>query len=415
MVGVAGTLAGIRDITVCVKTFGCTYNAGDSRKLIEVLKAQGCTIVDSPHPADAVVVNTCTVIAPTERKVLAYLAGVKAHRLYVTGCMPAVQLADIRSVCTPEVIEPEEIQSLYRQVGTVPPGSIGIVQIARGCRGHCSYCITRLARGPLKSVPPGHIVAQVRQLVESGAIEIQLTAQDAGAWGADLHTDLPNLLTAVAGIPGKFRVRVGMMNPAGVTGYLDRLVRAYQSEKIFTFIHIPLQSGSDPILSAMKRGYTTDDFFTIVDAFRAEFPDISIATDMIAGFPGETPGDFAASVRAIERLRPGKVNITRYSRRPSCGSGDLHDFPDFVKKTRSRHLNRISDCIYREVNASWLGRIVPVIVTEQIRNGSVISRTPCYQNVVIQAPLPPGLTGHALLREDHLHYFTGDMVDAPLR
>jgi threonylcarbamoyladenosine tRNA methylthiotransferase CDKAL1 len=415
MVDEAGTLAGIRDIAVCVKTFGCTYNAGDSRKLIEVLKSQGCTIVDSPHLAGAVVVNTCTVIAPTERKVLTYLAGVKAHRLYVTGCMPAVQMPDIRSVCAPEVIEPEEIQSLYRQVGTVPAGSVGIVQIAQGCMGRCSYCITRRARGRLRSVPLEHILTQVRQLVATGAVEIQLTAQDVGVWGADLHTDLPTLLNAVARIPGMFRVRVGMMNPSGVTGYLDRLVRAYRDEKIFTFMHLPLQSGSDHILTDMKRGYTTDEFFFIIDAFRAEFPDISIATDMIAGFPGETPDDFAASVRAIERLRPGKVNITRYSRRPSCGSGEMYDFPDFVKKNRSRYLNSVSDRMYRLVNASWIGRIVPVIVTEQIRNGSVISRTPCYRNVVIQATLPPGYSGHALLREDRLHYFIGELVDAPDR
>jgi threonylcarbamoyladenosine tRNA methylthiotransferase CDKAL1 len=415
MIGEMGTLAGIRDVTVCVKTFGCTYNAGDSRKLIEVLKSQGCTLVDSPHLAGAVVVNTCTVIAPTERKVLRYLAGVKPPRLYVTGCMPAVQMPDIRSVCSAEVIEPEEIQSLYRRVGTVPAGPVGIVQIAQGCRGRCSYCITRRARGGLKSVALHDILDQVRHLVAAGAVEIQLTAQDVGIWGADFHAELPALLHAVAGIPGTFRIRVGMMNPSGVTGYLDRLIRAYDNEKIFTFIHLPLQSGSDHILSSMKRGYTSDAFFTIVEAFRAAFPEINIATDMIVGFPGETPEDFAASVSAIKRIRPQKVNITRYSRRPSCGSLDPEDFPDFVKKTRSRYLNEVSDRIYRPVNASWTGRTVPVIVTEQLRNGSVISRTPCYRNVVIRADLPPGYRGHALLREDHLHYFIGELVDAPLR
>ena len=322
MISEVGTLAGIRDLPVYVKTFGCTYNAGDSRKLTEVLKTQGCTIVDSPHLTGAVVVNTCTVVAPTERKVLKYLAGVKASRLYVTGCMPLVQMPDIRSVCSPEVIEPEEIHALYRQVGMVPPGPVGIVQIAQGCRGRCSYCITRRARGRLKSIPLHDILDEVRHLVAAGAVEIQLTAQDVSVWGTDLNTDLSVLLTAIARIPGKFRVRVGMMNPAGVTGCLDRLVRTFDHEKIFTFIHLPLQSGSDHILFAMKREYTSDEFFTIVEVFRAEFPDISIATDMIVGFPGETPDDFAASVGAVERIRPQKVNITKYSRRPFCGSCD---------------------------------------------------------------------------------------------
>jgi threonylcarbamoyladenosine tRNA methylthiotransferase CDKAL1 len=340
---------------------------------------------------------------------------VKTHRLYVTGCMAAVQMPEIRSVCSPEVIAPGEIQTLYRKAGTVPAGPVGIVQIAQGCRGRCSYCITRRARGRLKSVPLNDILDQVRQLVATGSVEIQLTAQDVGAWGADHHTDLPTLLQAIARIPGMFRVRVGMINPSGVTGYLDRLVRAYNNEKIFSFVHLPLQSGSDPILSAMKRGYTVEEFFTIIEAFRAEFPDVSIATDMIAGFPGETPGDFAASVRAIERLRPRKVNITRYSRRPSCSSYALHDLPDFVKKTRSRGLNNVSNRMLRLENASWIGRVVPVIVTEQIRNGSVISRTPCYRNVVVQETLPPGYAGFAVLREDHLHYFIGEMTDMPAR
>jgi MiaB/RimO family radical SAM methylthiotransferase len=324
-------------------------------------------------------------------------------------------MPDIRSVCSPEFILPEEIHTLYRQVGTVPTGPVGIVQIAQGCRGRCSYCITRRARGELKSVPLHEIIDQVRRLVTAGAVEIQLTAQDAGVWGDDLHKELPALLHAIVGIPGTFRVRVGMMNPLGVTGYLDRLVRAFDHEKIFSFIHLPLQSGSDHILSAMRRGYTSDEFFTIVEAFRTEFPDISIATDIIVGFPGETQDDFAASVSAIERIRPQKVNITRYSRRPSCDSCISGDFPDFVKKTRSRYLNRVSDCIYRQVNASWIGRVVPVIVTEQLRNGSVISRTPCYRNIVIKADLLSGYEGYALLREDHLHYFIGSLVDAPLR
>ncbi|MDD1713165.1 MAG: 2-methylthioadenine synthetase, partial [Methanoregulaceae archaeon] len=175
MAGDVRTLACIRDTKVFVKTFGCTYNAGDSRKLIEVLKSQGCTIVDSLQTADAVVVNTCTVIAPTERKVLRYLAGVKTHRLYVTGCMAAVQMPEIRSVCSPEVIAPGEIQTLYRKAGTVPAGTVGIVQIAQGCRGRCSYCITCRARGRLKSVPLNDILDQVRQLVATGSVEIQLT------------------------------------------------------------------------------------------------------------------------------------------------------------------------------------------------------------------------------------------------
>lgn len=414
MIG-TGILQKIRDIQVFVKTFGCTYNIAESRKLIEVLKSQGCTLVDSPRNAGAVIVNTCTVIAPTERKVLKYLAGVKTSRLYVTGCMTRVQMPEILEICTTEIITAEEIDALYHQVETVPAGSVGIVQIAQGCRGRCTYCITRKAQGPLRSIPLNEILSQVRRYLSAGAVEIQLTAQDTGCWGADLHTDLPTLLNAVVKIPGTFRVRVGMMHPSGITRYLDRLVRAYQDNKIFSFIHLPLQSGSDKILSSMGRGYSRQDFFSEVNAFRAEIPEISIATDIIVGFPGETHDDFAASVSAIEHLRPQKVNITRYSRRPSCNSSSLYDYPDFVKKTRSRYLNQIADRIYQQENDRLIGQNIPIIVTEQLRNGSVVARTSSYLNVVIRADLPAGYQGRVILKEAHLHYFIGQLVDDPAR
>ena len=129
--------------------------------------------------------NTCTVVGPTERRMLRRLAGFRDRDLYVTGCMPKVQREAILAVCSPTIIPPETIQDLYRSVGTVAGGGIGIVQLAQGCAGNCTYCITRFARGSLKSFPTEEILAQVRAFVQAGTFEIQLTAQDVSAWGMD--------------------------------------------------------------------------------------------------------------------------------------------------------------------------------------------------------------------------------------
>ena len=206
----------LRGRSVYIETYGCRYNFGDTAKLVEILRHYGGTIVENPDEAEAIIVNTCTVVGPTERRMLRRLAGFRDHDLYVTGCMPSVQRDAILAVCSPTIIPPETIHDLYRSVGTVAGGGIGIVQLAQGCAGSCTYCITRFARGSLKSFPTEEILAQVRAFVQAGTYEIQLTAQDVSAWGMDIGQSLPELLVALDKIPGHHRIRVGMMNPATV-------------------------------------------------------------------------------------------------------------------------------------------------------------------------------------------------------
>ena len=394
---------------VHVMTFGCAYNMGDSRKLKEILKAQGCGIVDNPDEADCVVVNTCTVVGSTERRMLRVLSGLKEKDLYVTGCMPIVQNDEISRVCSPKIIRPEEIREKYRSVGTVEPSGVGILQVASGCLGSCTYCITRKARGPLKSVSESEILAEAKKLVDAGAREMQLTGQDVSAWGYDMGTNLSNLIPSLSGIPGKFFIRAGMMNPSTLLPIIKPLIQAYESPKMFGFIHLPVQSGSDEILKAMGRQYTAGDAVRIVDSFRARYPDLNLATDLIVGFPGETDSQFEETIDLVTRLKPNKVNITRYSKRPHTAMAGGPDTLDSVKKQRSRALLRHAETIYREINAPFIGEKTRILVTEKIKDGSVISRTPNYHNVVIQKDLPIGYEGHAEIFEDRKYYFLGSV------
>ncbi|MFY1643332.1 tRNA (N(6)-L-threonylcarbamoyladenosine(37)-C(2))-methylthiotransferase, partial [Methanoculleus bourgensis] len=331
------TIEDLRGKKVYIESYGCTYNHADARRLEAILEGLGCRLT-GPDEADAVIINTCTVIGATERKMLRRLAAFADRDLYVTGCMPLVQRELINSVCTAHVIHPDEIHERASGVGSPGAGAIGVVQVASGCVGRCSYCITRLARGRLKSAPPEEILDAVRGLVASGAFEIQLTGQDVAAWGLDRGESLPDLLQAITEIPGRFAVRLGMMHPAPVLRILDPLIDAYASEKMFRFLHLPVQSGSDAVLERMQRGYRAADVIRIVDAFRERYPNMMISSDFITGFPGETDEEFRQTLDLLRRAAFVKVNITRYSRRPGTPAAALKDLPERIRKDRSRAL-----------------------------------------------------------------------------
>ena len=407
---VTDALEKLRNRCVYIETYGCRYNFGDSVKLIEILKHQGSTIVGSADEADVVIINTCTVVGATERRMLRRLSQFRDYNLVVTGCMPAVQREAIFAVCTPEIIQSDVIRDAYRTINSVPGGGVAIVQVAQGCSGRCSYCLTRVARGPLKSCTVDEILAEITAHIKAGTPEIQITAQDVSSWGRDTGASLPALLNVVNSLPGQFMIRVGMMNPATVREILDYLVDAFASVHMFKFLHLPVQSGSDRILERMGRAYTVADFEEIVKAFRTRYPEITLVTDMIVGFCGETEQDFSASLALIDRLRPNKVNITRYSPRPFTPLSSEKDPPDWVKKDRSRSMNAHAEKIYSSVNKGYLEQNVPFVVTETVKQGSVMARSPNYVGIVINEELPVGFTGRVILKKDRKYFFLGQRV-----
>jgi threonylcarbamoyladenosine tRNA methylthiotransferase CDKAL1 len=195
-----------------------------------------------------------------------------------------------------------------------------------------------------------------------------------------------------------------MMNPATAGRIISRLAPAFAHEKIFGFVHLPVQSGSDAVLASMNRGYTAATFEEIVAAFRAEIPDVRVSTDIIAGFPTEGCREFDETLEMIGRVRPTKVNITRFSVREGTPAALYHDHPDWVKKERSRALTHLTERIYDEENLRWIGRRLPVLVTEQKKNGTVIARDATYQNIVIKEDIPLGTRLWVTVTGHHRHY-----------
>jgi threonylcarbamoyladenosine tRNA methylthiotransferase CDKAL1 len=387
---------------VFIKTFGCSSNRAETAALEGLLKNAGFEISHIPSSAEAVVVNTCTVRRDTELKVMKYISSVQEKRVVVTGCMAEVQPSLINSAFPgASIISPHNLPmvavALAKDGRTIamehslrPPdpapfgkGVRHLVAISRGCRGTCTYCIVRLARGSLTSVPSHKVVRSVAAAVELGAKEIFLSAQDSGVYGSDLRTDLPALLDAVSHLEGNFRVRLGMYGPSSIIPFLGRLVNSYRSNKIYKFAHIPVQSGSDSILGRMGRPYNASDFRHVVSSLRSSHPSLTLYTDIMVGFPGESEEDFARTCGLIEEVKPSKTHIARFSPRPHTPAYAMRQVLEGVKKKRSQALTDLARRIQLEENSKWVGRVVNAVVVDAFKRSGVIARTDEYKTVAL--------------------------------
>jgi len=388
-------------LRVFVKTFGCELNRADSEVIAELLNCNSIGITDSEGDADAVVVNTCTVREETESKVLQYISSVGNKRVVATGCMAAAQPGLLRSIY-PEIsiVTINNLHDLVRALrdrvvsvkkgGSYPApapfksGVVHTIPISRGCIGECSYCIARLARGGLSSTPPEVILSIVESATSSGALEIRLAAQDAGAYGLDIGHSLISLLRLVAALPYDFRIRVGMFKLSSVWAFFDELMDCYASKKIYKFVHMPLQSGSDHVLSLMHRGYTVGMYLEAVKRMRSRFPEITLATDIIVGYPGETEDDFKETCEVVEAITPDKIHISRFTPRPHTPASLLEQVPEPVKKARSRILARKKISIQASRNKKWIGREVEATILASRKGIGAIARTDEYKPVLLR-------------------------------
>lgn len=275
---------------------------------------------------------------------------------------------DVNKVCLPKIRSNE---------------LINIIQICEGCDGYCSYCCTRIARGNLKSYPVELVKQETERAVREGCVEVQLTAQDTAAYGKDSGTSLSELVNAVTSVQGKFKVRVGMMHPKSVKNDIDELIRAFKSDKVYKFIHIPLQSGNDQVLSDMNRGHSAQEFLDIISQFRREIPGISISTDIIVGYPTEDDEAFQDTLKVIEEIQPDFLHISKYHHRPGSNSSSLQEIEHQDMKKRSKDLNELKYAITLHNNEKLLGKVLPVLVTDTGRKGGFTGRTDSYKLVVV--------------------------------
>lgn len=398
-----------------VESYGCTMNQGEGRQLSSHLARLGHVEVSEAGDADLVILNTCTVIETTQNRMLRRLLHLdqEGKKILVTGCMAKVQPLMISESSPGALILPPEnyadftrlINDNFGSSVAVMRPDVGITEIlpvAQGCKGVCTYCITKLARGDLRSYPLDSLVAEFNDFLDQGAKEILLSAQDTACYGMDLGIDLPSLLRELLRRPGDYRIRIGMMNPDRVMPILSDLLEVMRDDRVYKFLHLPLQSASDRILSRMGRRYTYNDYRKIVDQARATFPEITIATDIINGFPGEEEEDHLMTMEALRDLQAETVNVTRFSPRPGTAAAR---FPNRLRsslsKDRSRETTELRFQVADACNALSMGKVFRVMATEKGKGRSTITRTDSYRPVIVQGEFSLGavmtvkVVGHA--------------------
>jgi len=400
-------------VRVYVESFGCSQNQGEGAGIARELVARGHELARDPAHADVGVLVTCGVIGPTEARMVRRWQALSARvpHMVVTGCLVPLRTELLRGpgrertmfvpireqAHLPELLDGWSSDASPRfpvvRSEPVPPVPVSEeVIIAQGCTSGCTYCFSRLARGRLSSVPVPVVLGQVRAAADRGAREVRLTALDTAAWGEDLPGPerLPELLRAVTREAGDVRIRVGMMSPQSLEPILDDYLAALAEGPAYRFLHLPVQSGSDRILDAMRRGYRADQFRRQVEAARHRIPDLHLATDVIVGFPGETEEEFQATERLLEEVGPETVNVTRFSPRPGTPAARLPPLPPRVAKRRSRSVAELRLRLSRARLERWIGTRSRARVIEHGPGSSSVGRLGNYLPIVLDQRLPLG-------------------------
>lgn len=394
--------------SIYLETYGCSLNIADGQTLLGLLQSKGFIITNNFNSADCVIINSCTVKNTTllnfKKRVRELLE--MGKRIVVTGCVPHVYsdeefLKHVSFIGTrnlniiADVVEKTIIGNTVHIINesderrlTYPKyqkdSVVEIIPIAQGCVGKCSYCQTKLARGNLKSYPVEDIVSAFCRSISNGAKEIWLTAQDTGAYGLDLGSNLIFLLKEILKINREFKLRLGMMNPQHVKRFLNELISIFNDDRVYQFLHIPVQSGSDKIIKDMERYYTTDDLFLIADNMREKFPKIAFSTDVIVGYPGETEEDFLATLEFLRRFQPSTINRSRYSPRHKTIAAEKPQIPSKIISERSVRLGRIVEEIVSGQNKKWIGWEGEVLIDEQKKEDSFLGRNFAYKPIVVK-------------------------------
>ncbi len=262
---------------------------------------------------------------------------------------------------------------------------VGITEIASGCLGECAYCIVKLARRDLKSRSIEEIVRETEDSLRGGCREIWITSQDCGCYGLDIGSNLAELMKGIVELEREFRIRIGMMNPTYIKKILKELIEIYRNPKIYKFIHIPVQSGSDKILKSMRRGYGTRDFRRIVKAFRNTFPSITLSTDIIVGFPEETERDFEKSLSLVREIKPDVINISKFFPRPRTPASRMQRIDNKTVKRRSKKMAELAEETGFERNKKLIGKEYHVLVNERgKKKDQFMGRNENYKPVVLK-------------------------------
>jgi tRNA-2-methylthio-N6-dimethylallyladenosine synthase len=437
----AGRKHGLRTY---IETYGCQMNVADSELVRGILGRAGMTFVDRPDDADVILLNTCAVREHAETRVIGRLGELTKFRhrnpdifMGVLGCMakhlrerifkaaPVVDLVagpdSYRDL--PELIARARSTSvvdvgfrkteLYEGLEPEPgDGITGWVTIMRGCDRFCTYCIVPYVRGREKSVSPDEVMKQVRFLAERGFCEVCLLGQTVNSYACG-DVDFADLLRMVAGVDGIERIRFTSPHPAEFTESVIEAIGT--TEKVCPHMHLPVQSGSDRMLEIMQRDYTSGEYLTLVEQLRSTRPDISLTTDIIAGFCTETEEDHRATIDLLKTIEFDAAFMFRYS--PREGTVAHRTLPDDVsdelKIERLQEIIELQESISARAYAAQVGKTATVLVEGPARKpeGNNYGRTPQFHGVVFPGSFPANTFVDVEITDSTPHTLRGKALD----
>ena len=393
---------------IFVEAYGCSASFADSEMISGLVENGGHTLVNDASESDLNIIVTCSVKDATANKMVHRIKSLESRPLVVAGCLPKAETGTVsRFAQNASMMGPNSLGKTLQVVDSALGGRrqialedtdiskvglpkvrlnsvVGIVEIASGCMSECTFCQTKLAKGGLSSYRIGDIVRQVQAEIDDGCKEIWLTSTDNGCYGLDIGADLPELVDTVSAIPRDFMVRVGMMNPMYMPRIKRRLIESMDDDRVFKFLHIPVQSGSDRVLHDMKRGgHTAGTFKKTAREARERFGGMTISTDIIVGFPTETEEDFERTVELLEETRPDVVNLSRYSARPGTEAAEMEQVDVAEVKRRSKAIFEQTSRISAENNKEWIGWRGRVLFDEKTDDG-IKGRNAAYKPVFVR-------------------------------
>ena len=398
---------------IFVEAYGCSASFADSEMISGLIQNGGHTLAKNSTDSDLNIIVTCSVKDSTANKMMYRINSLKTKPLIVAGCLPKAEKDTVEKFSeNASLLGPNSLGKTIQVINSTLKGTkqialedsdlskvglpkvrlnpaVGIVEIANGCMSECTFCQTKISKGDLNSYRLGDIVRQVQTEINEGCKEVWLTSTDNGCYGFDIGTDLPSLINAVVDIPNEFMIRVGMMNPMYMPRIKEKLIESFDNDKVFKFLHIPVQSGSDKVLHDMKRGHTAGTYREIVNKVKQRFSEFTISTDIIVGFPSETEEDFQKTVALLDETKPDVVNLSKYSARPGTDAAELKQIDAAEVKRRSKIIFEQISKLSMESNRKWIGWKGKVLFDETTEEG-IKGRNFAYKPVFVDGDIKIG-------------------------
>ena len=418
---------------IWVEAYGCSASFADSEMISGLIVNGGHTLAQDPSESDLNLIVTCSVKDATASKMVHRIKQSQSKPLVVAGCLPKAERQTVEKFArNASMMGPNSIGKTLQVIETTLGGSkivaledtdlskvgipkirlnpvVGIIEIANGCMSECTFCQTKLAKGDLNSYRIGDIVRQVKRELTDGCKEIWLSSTDNGCYGLDIGEDLSSLIDQVIQIPEDFRIRIGMMNPMFMPRIRDNLLKSFENDKVFRFLHVPVQSGSNEVLNNMKRGHTVETFKNVVRKFRTKFDSFTISTDIIVGYPTETWENFEETIELLEETRPDIVNLSRYSQRPGTVAADMAQVDAAEIKRRSKQVTELINDISLENNKKWIGWKGEVLFDESL-DGQIKGRNFAYKPIFVNGVTEIGQTCPVRVVDATNHSLIGEIA-----